>query len=69
MRALGWTSVKLSGCSCTLRRAASAGAAVRLGLIGAYDAQELQTALAPQLERLVNRFGISTRWRFRWRRR
>ena len=30
---------------------------MRLGLIGAYDAQELQTSLAPHLERLVDRFA------------
>ena len=32
-------------------------AAVRLGLIGAYDAQELQTSLAPHIERAVERFA------------
>jgi urease accessory protein len=32
-------------------------AAVRLGLIGAYDAQALQASLAPRLERLAGRFA------------
>lgn len=32
-------------------------AAVRLGLIGAYEAQELQRALAPDIERTVQRCG------------
>ncbi len=32
-------------------------AAVRLGLIGAYDAQELQTSLAPHIDRAVERFA------------
>src|SRR4029077_5347624 len=34
-----------------------ASAAVRLGLIGAYQAQELQTFLAPHIERAVERFA------------
>jgi urease accessory protein len=33
------------------------GAAVRLGLIGAYDAQELQTSLAPHIEHAAERFA------------
>lgn len=32
-------------------------AAVRLGLIGAYDAQELQTSLGPHIDRAVDRFA------------
>jgi urease accessory protein len=32
-------------------------AAVRLGLIGAYDAQELQTSLAPRFEQMMERLG------------
>jgi urease accessory protein len=32
-------------------------AAVRLGLVGAYQAQELQTSLAPHIERAVERFA------------
>jgi urease accessory protein len=32
-------------------------AAVRLGLIGAYQAQELQTSLAPHIDRAVERFA------------
>jgi urease accessory protein len=33
------------------------GAAVRLGVIGAYDAQELQASLAPRIEDAALRFG------------
>jgi urease accessory protein len=36
---------------------AIASAAVRLGLIGAYEAQELQTLLEPQIERTLARCG------------
>jgi urease accessory protein len=32
-------------------------AAVRLGLIGAYDAQELQTSVVPHIERAIERFA------------
>jgi urease accessory protein len=34
-----------------------ASAAVRLGLIGAYEAQELQSVLAPQIEWTIQRCG------------
>lgn len=37
------------------RAVGSAG--IRLGLIGGYDAQELQTSLAPHIERAVDRFA------------
>ena len=57
MRALGLDLGETQRLLLYLTARGVGGAAVRLGLIGAYDAQELQTALAPQLERLVNRFG------------